>query len=105
MTKELKTKWLTALRSDEYEQNFGRLKNVDKPACYCALGLLAVAADLPITDNGVGILKDHVDVGYEPFHELIGQKATKMVFSLNDYNELLFAEIAKWVEKNIGTVD
>lgn len=69
------------------------------------MGLLAVAADLPITDDGMRILKDHADVGYEPFHELIGQKATGIVFSLNDYNELIFAEIAEWVEANIDTVD
>lgn len=37
MKKEIKEKFLTALRSGEYEQTKGRLKNGN---CFCALGVL-----------------------------------------------------------------
>ena len=37
MNKELKEKWLTALRSGEYKQGFNYLKKDD---CHCALGVL-----------------------------------------------------------------
>jgi hypothetical protein len=42
MPKEIKDKWLTALRSGEYQQGKGMLCNENK---YCCLGVLEMAVD------------------------------------------------------------
>lgn len=38
MNKEVKAKWVAALRSGEYKQGKGRLKNINNE--YCCLGVL-----------------------------------------------------------------
>lgn len=46
MNQEIKTKWLTALRSGKYEQGKGFLKNLDNN--FCCLGVLC---DIAIKEN------------------------------------------------------
>lgn len=41
MKKRIANKWIKALRSREYEQGFGKLKNGNK---YCCLGVLCEIA-------------------------------------------------------------
>lgn len=49
MNKDVKELWLTALRSGEYEQGHGNLRNGDK---FCCLGVLC---DLAVKHSGLPI--------------------------------------------------
>jgi hypothetical protein len=53
MNKDIKQKWIKALRSGEYTQGNGRLKNKDNQ--YCCLGVLC---DLALKE---GIVKEEID--------------------------------------------
>jgi len=49
MNKEIKTKWVAALRSGKYEQTTGQLKNSEG---FCCLGVLC---EISKTETGFGI--------------------------------------------------
>ena len=106
MDKELKTKWVEALRSGEYEQgrmSLRRLKN-DGGYSYCCLGVLA-----DITDNNAWEDKDrwNNEGGYFSNYMLdefgITEKFQDAVMVMNDGNSKnkpkSFTEIANYIEE------
>ena len=56
MNKEIKDKWLAALRSGEYKQCRGRLKKGNKNKSFCCLGVLT---DLAIKSGEVSLNWDN----------------------------------------------
>lgn len=118
LSPELKAKWLTALRSDEFEQGEGELCAIDDDTGdlkYCCLGVLSlicgVKTDLMLCESSLD------DVG---LHDLLGPWSLPDddAYSLNTENpETInttqrklavmndggksFAEIADWIEANL----
>jgi len=120
MNSELKTKWLAALRSGEYEQGTGQLMTRDKK--YCCLGVLAhVAGDLKIADDkiegGRGSADTQRGEGYltvagelsdccelpDEYLEKYGLSRTTAdeLINMNDGGRYAFTTIADWVEGNL----
>lgn len=110
MDAELKAKWVAALRSGEYRQGAGQLYSETRGA-YCCLGVLCKVADLPINDEGDGVLYSGKDVGYAPLTNLIfgdkpeGGDGLSDFWSRNDgrfgIHKHTFAELADYIEANI----
>lgn len=109
MKKELKQKWVTALRSGEYKQTTGRLERIENGTLVgnCCLGVLCrVAGIIPKNEGGIvlfngaeGILTSELTktFGLENFdiHELM---------RMNDgmYTpQRSFSQIADYIEANL----
>jgi hypothetical protein len=105
MKKAIKQKWLKALRSGEFKQAQGQLR--DKGA-YCCLGVLCKVQSIPITRNGLGIperVKSRGKYPSGPFNygviwDLITEDKARALASLNDDGKS-FPEIADYIEKNL----
>ena len=105
-TKEMKQKWLEALRSGEYKQTKGTLKGVneDGEVGYCCLGvfLSAVLEDEPP--------KAYLEEGYETYADegpqemynktmsILGEGIQQAGIDMNDFGKS-FVEIADMIEK------
>ena len=89
MNKELKEKWLTALRSGKYNQGRGRLYSIADNS-YCCLGVLCKIQNIKIT-SGLPY-QEHFDEKQIPSSELI---------RMNDSGKKTFFEIANYIEKNL----
>lgn len=107
MPKELLDKWLAALRSGEYMQAGGRLRDPDTGG-YCCLGVLVrvagesdysveMAGGIPSSGflfrNDIWFESRHIDGDSYPFLPSIGKDAT----TANDTG-MPFAEIADAIE-------
>jgi hypothetical protein len=98
LTKELKTKWIAALRSGEYTQCHGRLEVVEgDTVSNCCLGVL----------NRVLGVSNAQEV-YAPLDQLLasgpvstGSEIRAALASLNDHRCKSFAEIADFIEANV----
>jgi DNA-directed RNA polymerase subunit N (RpoN/RPB10) len=93
MDKELKAKWVAALRSGEYQQGYATLydSGIDR---YCCLGVLISVADVfdgPAAHGG----------RYEWLDNQLGQDRATKCAELNDSTEASFSQIADWIEANI----
>lgn len=108
MKKELKDKWIAALRSGEYKQGKARLKTDD--GGYCCLGVLADICKLDLDHELSGNF--YVSIGTEGYpEELQGNFGLpRQLAAMNDgvYDETnpvskqhSFLEIADWIENNI----
>lgn len=105
MNEEIKTKWLEALRSGEYKQTTGRLRNSQEEG-FCCLGVLCDIMEpeswsdddehqecfsLPSNDilvkTGMKMFLPNIDVDYTPSH----------LSTMNDHGST-FTEIADWIE-------
>jgi hypothetical protein len=128
MLPEIKKLWLDALRSGEYKQNIGSLRQVENgQECFCALGVLCEIA----LKHGVEGFHHGPDRGYyvgrtadgnyenhalpKPVREWAGDNAMPYIVlavdsegksvkevsiaKLNDRCELTFSEIADMLEK------
>ena len=108
MEKKLKAKWVKALRSKEYKQGTGRLRNADTNE-YCCLGVLC---DI----SGLGNWKIGLDGSYYKYEEhgragVLVPKLLKVVglieaeqanlYNLNDDDGKDFYEIADYIEENL----
>lgn len=109
MNKELKDKWIAALRSGEYEQGRGSLYHPPSDK-YCCLGVLARIVD-PTSINhyggGVFTAADEASISnvYLPTSVymaagLQGDMQIKLTV-MNDSGRKSFTEIADWIEENI----
>lgn len=107
MNSDIKAKWLTALRSGEYIQGYGKLKRgKGKLATYCCLGVLC-----DIIDPTKWIGYDSGEAWYEGsptglssvMMERIGMDSSHQgpLQSMNDALGLSFAAIADHIEKNL----
>ncbi len=116
MNSEIKTKWVSALRSGDYKQGTGFLR---KNSCYCAAGILC---DLYSIDTGI---QWELDIGESGRHSIDGVWnfpskdvltwagiivdnnspdfiAYRRVISENDHHGKSFSEIADYIEENIS---
>ena len=113
MKKEIKEKWINALRSEEYKKGSYALKNTDK---YCCLGVLC---DL-VKDEVDGKWKDDIFCINEEYSKnILLEKVMKFcdlknvnpiitmngniypISHLNDYYEYNFKELADLIEEQL----
>lgn len=114
MNKEIKQKWVKALRSGKYKQTRSKLKSTN--GRFCCLGVLC---DIYAKENGLrcsrhndvamGIfdslellpdeIKDWADVDNDPILYL--KEGTKTLTCLNDEDGKSFKEIADLIEENL----
>ncbi len=100
MEKELKDKWVAALRSGEYRQ--GKYELYDRDESFCCLGVLCAVAGIGIDASGnscVGVKKG--GSGYDPIRDLIGREAVPVLMEMNDNEGKTFPEIADYIEANL----
>ena len=106
MKREVKDKWIAALRSGKYKQGTGCLRDIDSNA-FCCMGVLCDIVDdskwQPDGDYGrySYVFGCEYFVGSPPFQILRRTTALKLV-ALNDYKEWSFNQIADWIEENVG---
>lgn len=102
----MKQRWVSALRSGEYEQGRGTFRQDNK---YCCLGVLA-EIDGQLEENGS--LKDHPysDSYFPDFLSeyyglngmyIDGRIIQNVLVQMNDVFLNSFNEIADWIEKNL----
>ncbi len=109
MDPELKEKWLKALRSGEYKQGNGRLRN--ESDCYCCLGVLCDVSgvgkwtkvgegEYPMylcgDTNCAGVLWGELEEALSVPSEAIGT-----LMNMNDKKGNTFEEIATYIEANL----
>lgn len=107
MTKELRDKWVTALRSGRYQR--GKYCLRDREGGFCPLGVLLDVSGLGEWIGGVDRpyrYKPHN--GESPYRHhvpenLIPLKKQRAIISSNDFNQADFHETARWVEENVET--
>lgn len=104
MDPALKAKWVTALRSGEYEQGQSRLRTLE--GSFCCLGVLCEVAGVQISDGGNSVvgIEDGMD-DYQPIYDLIGNSAiAAQLWRMNDGNNVggkTFPEIADFIERHL----
>jgi len=96
MDAELKSKWVKALRSGEYEQCRNALHDGKG---YCCLGVLAMV-------SGVGVDgRSETIIGYDPIYKLVGNDyIARELATRNDGYKCRansFSEIADYIEANL----
>lgn len=99
MDKELKTKWIEALRSGKYYQGKGRLK--DSFDRYCCLGVLCDVSNIQINKSGLDCIVDDVACGYRPIKKILGEVKVINLYKMNDLENMTFDEIADYIEENL----
>lgn len=113
---EIKQKWLDALRSGEYKQGKGRLR--DGNGAYCCLGVLQMRTDGDVEKSNIMVNSEMLPLQMPTpdYWIKIGAVDTEsypgLLASLNDgYNKddeavepKSFAEIASFIEKEVGVV-
>lgn len=93
MDKQKKDRWTAALRSGEFKQGRGRLR--DGYGHHCCLGVLCVLEEVPLSDTG------YSSTGYQPIYDLVGSRDhVSKLWRMNDDGRS-FSKIADWIEKNV----
>ena len=118
MQTELKTKWIEALRSGEYRQAQGILKDVSGSA-YCCLGVLCEISGIGSFEDSEYCLEltpeQQAEYDYDeemayaegelslPMLDSFGLNSTQQstLIQMNDNDLSPFNEIADWIEKNL----
>ena len=107
MTKELKKKWLDALRSGEYTQGRGRLRYANQ---YCCLGVLCDVVGYEWKEKEKNCFYSIAGTNWiknEEIREELGlsQEVQEKCYNMNDgtsgYKKHSFKKIADWLEKNL----
>jgi hypothetical protein len=104
---EIKSKWTTALRSGNYKQAFGVLKDTmygiyDTDGqfveydCHCALGVLGEVCGVKNLTSEAVYSDIEKLLNTQPF----GTTMSK-IFQLNDAQRKSFSEIADWIDQNL----
>lgn len=111
LTKEVKDKWVAALRSGDYRQGKHRLKQID--GSYCCLGVLQI-----VTDGKVENIPGYDVSRYMPSDSyklrvfgdadaelavLFGLMGEVSLSELNDDRHLSFDKIADLIEEQVET--
>ena len=114
MNAEIKKQWVTALRSDKYEQGRGFLRKID---CFCAQGVLC---DLYAQANNIDwkmkfgtsgrysivgmwdLIPNEVEkwAGLQEITNRMAKLQDKVV-QMNDFHGYSFYEIADYIEQNL----
>lgn len=99
MNKEIKEKWLEALRSGEYKQGREHLR--DESNQFCCLGVLCDIVDPKGWTDAFSFRGSSGEPRTEDCEELeITEFVTDLV-NMNDADEESFAQIADWIEVNL----
>lgn len=101
MNKEIKAKWLEALRSGRYKQGRTLLRSIDDE--YCCLGVLCDIVDPDGWINhkaGYSIRDGHYSVLGKDIRAQtsIAISDCIILMNLNDRDRLSFSQIADWIE-------
>lgn len=102
MTKELRDKWVSALRSGDYAQGQKRLRQEGDTPKYCCLGVLADLVDRNGWCHAEGYGFAWNAMGYKP--ALLPDDVENELCRLNDQGAS-FDVIAAWIEANIPVED
>jgi len=102
MNKQLKSKWVKALRSGKYRQGFGTLKkrhDINHRTVYCCLGVLRELMPAPYqkleSKNGGTLSKGQLTVAD------ISYKVQNRLVNMNDGFHNSFTEIADYIEQKL----
>lgn len=95
MKREMLDGWLSALRSDEYEQGTGMLKYENK---FCCLGVLCHLQD-PNDFLFGGTEHKFAGSSYSNLEKLLGQGLVYDLWKLNDSKKATFPVIADYIEE------
>jgi hypothetical protein len=108
MLKEVKDKWVEALRSGKYQQGKFALRRIDET--YCCLGVLCHVAPgvtwgpWPIHEKHQAYFGDDCGTGYLPANLLLAvglsDQEQRFLGGMNDRGTD-FTEIADWIEKHL----
>jgi len=100
MDQEIKQEWVKALRSGDFKQGRGKLRNGDG---YCCLGVLCQVIGVVISDDGEVCLGEQgTRDGYAPLYEIIGRtQDSSTLWMMNDRDKASFPEIADYIEANM----
>lgn len=105
LPKQEKQNWLKALRSGDYKQGKGMLKDeysLNVGVEYCCIGVYGECNNIPITKDGLRFVGDNLEgFIYETMEKLIGQDQTSTLIAMNDYGDKTFLEIADYIETNL----
>jgi hypothetical protein len=96
MDAELKKKWVEALRSGEYKQYEGALK---EGFSFCCLGVLAAVKNGGTTEEHI-YGNDKLDSGYDIIARECGHVIKDKLTGMNDGGQS-FPAIADWIEANL----
>lgn len=104
MNPDVKKRWIEALRSGDYKQGRGWLRNIDDE--YCCLGVLenliqpegwsAQAGGWSASNNSVMFISDATRHQASISHE-----ATNCLMNMNDMEGKTFSQIADYIEENL----
>lgn len=105
MNLKVKKDWINALRSGDYAQGEGTLRNSDNE--YCCLGVLLDVVNALPSDYGVGnYYSEHVYFEGEELSDLgrenlgINDEIHNKLIKMNDRDFSSFKEIADYIENN-----
>lgn len=105
MEKEIKDKWVKALRSGEYKQGSGQLFcNVNNS--YCCLGVLCKITEVPMHEDRYFTFDDgqhYYATISTSFQKSVGlsYEQTDELIIMNDSKKYSFHEIANYIEENL----
>ncbi len=106
LTKAQKEQWLIDLRSGNFKQGFGYLKNINEE--YCCLGVLIDRFNFDasiVSNNYCFYFPNGLDSRTTiPNSILLDETKLKLV-RMNDDEMQSFADIADWIELNVTTSD
>jgi hypothetical protein len=98
MTKELKQKWVAALRSGEFKQGEGCLYD-ERTNSYCCLGVCAVLMGYDKSTLKKPVTLPDYSATPEKTWEAIVGKNYETLIAMND-KSVPFTEIADYIDKN-----
>ena len=103
MKRELKTKWIEALRSGNYKQGTSHLRTIDD--CYCCLGVLAdVNKETWTVRKHNNVYEIQEMFGYslpKNYEKMLSSEDQGSLMQMNDTDGYRFDEIADWIEANV----
>lgn len=105
LPKEFGEKWLTALRSGEYEQGTGRLYRQSNQT-FCCLGVAGAVCNISIP-----VLEKHLYFTNAEAFKVIPEELASdndisdICMGMNDLDRKSFLEIADWIEENVEFYD
>lgn len=104
--KELKEKWVKALRSGEYKQGQGELRSGIHH--FCCLGVLCDVYDKSNWEkpDELGYMYLHSTIFLpDELDDLVPISAQHLLAKMNDDDKASFNEIADWIEVHIPVVE